>query len=180
MPLDPLDPTHLALSPEQRVADKFATLDRRIGVAERSSSNIIARNRVYGEQLAEVSTGSTTYVDLGGPSVTITVPTGGFVEIMCEAEGHSSDNLGSPSAEVGISIAGLGTADALSSGAQLAYVRKRSVPGDAGGTSGDLGGRIVIPLPSAGSYTIGLQYKRSTGTTETVFFRNRRLWVEVT
>jgi len=177
VPLDPLDPRHFALSPEQRAADKFANLDRRLSGQERSSLNKIARNRLHDAEPSEVSTTLGSPTDLGGPAITVEVPAGAFVAVYAQVEIKMTGTAANVMLYEPTDLPG-GVFIIDDDG--TAYVRKATTPASGGGATapGITGQLIFVPTPGVRTYS--LRYYANPGAGgSTGFFRNRELWVEV-
>lgn len=118
-------------------------------------------------------TTSSSYTDLAtaGPSITLDVPTDGFVLLYAEA------SITGPS--TGSSIVGIYEATDFPS-SQLVLLQlagasgtRKTVPGSISGTD-TVGGFITLPA-TAGSRTYTLKYARYLGT-GTATFASRKLW----
>jgi hypothetical protein len=127
------------------------------------------------------ATTSNAPVDLGGPSVTVTVPSGGVVEVFAQAQ--ISDTGGGPGAvgEISLTEPTLLPAPSriLASGAPNLQARYTS-PGtnDSDGVINPARGGWITMAPSPGTYTFSLRYAAPGGGTAT--FQNRALIVRVT
>lgn len=128
--------------------------------------------RRFAEETSEVSTTSTSFTDLGGPSITIGVPPNAFVAIFIEVDMHASAGA--------VADAGIVEATDMASGVRLAettsatYVTMFGTT-DGVGTTDSVGAWLVRPA-STGTRTYSLVYREAGGTAT---FRNRRLWVQV-
>jgi hypothetical protein len=132
-----------------------------------------------GSQSTAVSTTSNSPADLGGPSVTVTVPDGGVVELYAKAD-IAVNGTGTPVGRVDVFEPTLvpGAASILASGSNT-FQTKYSSPGSAdqdGVVNATRAGWITL-TPSAGTYTFSLRYETSGGTAT---FQNRTLLVRVT
>lgn len=139
----------------------------------------INNGTVLGRDYAAVATSegttSSSYTDLAtvGPSVTVTVPTNGFVMAYAEV------TMVGPT--TGTSVVGIYEAtDHPSSIGVLLQVAGttstlKTVPGSATGNA-TVGGFLLIPA-TAGSRTYTLKYARVSGSSGTPTFSNRKLWV---
>jgi hypothetical protein len=127
------------------------------------------------------ATTSNAPVDLGGPSVTVTVPSGGVVEIFAGAQ--ISDTGGGSGAVGEVSLIGspLLTAPSriLASGTPNLRATYTS-PGsnDSNGVLNPARGGWITLAPPPGTYTFSLRYAAPGGGTAT--FQNRALIVRVT
>jgi hypothetical protein len=128
------------------------------------------------------ATTSNTPVDLGGPSVTVNVPSGGVVEVFAQAQ--IAQNGGGQNAVGQVYLAEphlLPTPSQILASAGPNLNAKYSAPG-----TGDVDGVfnparaswITIVPPGPGTYTFSLQYAAPGGGTAT--FQNRALLVRVT
>jgi len=159
-----INPHALGLDAEGRKAFGLAAVAERVGYLSRSPVNTRASSRVDGV----VSTTSTSFVSLGGPSVTLRVPeyasSGGQGFVLITADVEFDDNpgrqfaLAAYNADMGIT-------------AQLF-------------TGGGIGSNVWQPYSTTPAYlyavtpgirTFELYYKSPTGATTT--YRNRRLIV---
>ena len=127
----------------------------------------------FDDVATEETTTSTSYTDLStaGPSVTITVPTNGFVKVFAEVQMKTS---------AGTCRVGLYEATDLSTPADILastatdYETRRTTPSvDTGLTTITRAGSLDFPA-TAGSRTYTLKYKTSSGTAS---FKARKLWV---
>lgn len=126
----------------------------------------------YDEVLTAQTRNNATAGDLttAGPSITLTVPTNGFVQVFF-AVGIQTSGIGI-TGYVDLAEDGSSLGDLLASTSQAGETRY-PIPGSATGTASKwLAGQLVFPA-TAGSRTYKLTY-RSDGT---VTFSNRRLWV---
>lgn len=171
MPLDPIDPQHFSMKPEQRQADRMAATARELGRLNRQSFNQVIRQRQVAQVTTEVSTSSTSLVDLGGPSISVSVASGRFVaiyvecDVRCVSGGGAWVSLYEPTDLPGGSDVIFTT--------QTTYATYRS----AAGTSNNTGlGTWLIVRASAGQRTYSLRHKTNA---DTGFYRNRYLAVEV-
>lgn len=136
-------------------------------------------NANYAAVLTEQSVSSTSFTDLAtaGPSVTVTVPANGLVEIFAQVDGQSSaDDEG----QVGIYEAtDISTATKIMEFTLSSFTTKRiTLAGDGGTTTSTAASSIVIPA-TAGSRTYTLKYKRTDSGESPARFKNRKLWVTV-
>jgi hypothetical protein len=130
-----------------------------------------------------VSTASPTPVDLAtGPSVTVTVPDGGLVEIYAHADilatGGGNDGAGHVNL---FEATDLPDAPAIMSAPNGtgSFVTRYSAPGssDFDGVASPSRGGMIVLAPPAGTYTFTLRYSATGGATAT--FQNRSLWAGV-
>lgn len=127
----------------------------------------------------EVSTTSGPPADLGGPSVTVTVPTDGLVGIFARVEGRGSG--GGANGQVHL------FEPTLLSGAPVVmefpndpnFALRQTAPGsgDSDGVGSALRGGMIVIAPPPGTYTFSLRYSQSGGGTAN--FRNRAIWAGV-
>jgi len=128
------------------------------------------------------ATTSNTPADLGGPSVTVNVPSGGVVEIFAQAQ--IAQNGGGMNAVGQVFLAEpslLPTPSQILAHAGPNLVTTYTSPGtnDANGViNPGRAGWITLVPPTAGKYTFSLQYAAPGGGTAT--FQNRALVVRVT
>lgn len=164
--------------------DPDAALRARVADLERQAAAFRGTSSGYDAKAGTVSTNSINYVDLGGPSVTLTVPAAGaFVELYAEAEGRDVGATGIPGRagvyeanDLPIANPDDGTYLEFNTGAT--FELRRLVPGRGGGsqTKLGLGGRAVL-FASGGQRTYSLRYCHIVGNVAE--FRNRRLWARV-
>ena len=139
------------------------------------------QNVAFDEETAEVSTSSSTFVDLGGPSVTVDVPANGLVAVFARAEmrGAGSQTVGLHEATTfnpAIQVFGGG-------GTSTGYFKKWMSPGEgqssgpAAGTTDPLEASWTLLEAGPGTHTYSLQYKNPDSTDTGAAFRNRALWV---
>ncbi len=158
-------------------------------IAYKANTNIVPTNTAYwnlmvaqgvsapaatiGSVAATVSTTSTTEVDLGGPTVTVTVPPSGFVTVYSSADitvdGQQNNSHGGRTQvfEGNQLVALGGSAAGMSPGV---FVHASS--------AGTTGTGIVETSP--GVHTFSLRYARSTDSqwTGSAYFNNRKLVVK--
>jgi len=135
------------------------------------SGNTVA----FDEKTSEVTTSSTTPVDLGGPSVTVTVGPGGLVEVFARAE------LSSPGAGIAeVSIfepTDLNPAE-LILGACCDNLRRQWTTLARTGTGDRFEATWHLYEVTPGVRTFSLRYRdRDNAGVGTGHFRNRKLWV---
>lgn len=127
-----------------------------------------------------VSTASGPPVDLGGPSVTVTVPEGGLVSIYARADLQSTGGGGNGAAQVHLYEPGF-LADApvlLAAPTGAGSVSRYSTPGaDPSGVASPARGGMITLAPPPGTYTFSLRYSGAGGSTAT--FQNRAIWAGV-
>lgn len=173
MPFDPLDPTHFPGTPEQRAADRFASLERRLGATERRDRNEVIARRINDDVLGEITVAAGATDAVLGPSVTVNVPDGAFVAVVASADLRTT--LNGQIAAVGLSEDGTDLGSILLTTLSI-YQSMFTVPGSNNGVTGPGGGRL-IRTPAAGPHTYSLRYTAGAGASAQ--FRSRRLWVEV-
>jgi hypothetical protein len=119
--------------------------------------------------------------DLGGPSVTVTVPSGGVIEVYALAD--ISDTGGGASAIGKVDLLEpslISTPEEILGSSANAFTRKYTTPGSNdfdGALNVTRSGWLTIPSPP-GTYTFSLRYEADGGGTAT--FQNRILLVRVT
>ena len=121
------------------------------------------------------STTSSTPTDLGGPSVTVTVPDGGVVELFAQADISAS---GGGTAKVDLLEPSLVSTPTpiLATGSNTTQTNYTAPGTPAGVSSATRAGWITL-APPAGTYTFSLRYETSAGTAT---FANRTLLARVT
>lgn len=129
----------------------------------------------------EVSTTSGPPADLGGPSVTVTVPTDGLVGIFARVEARAAGGNNNAAAQVHLfEPTFLSAAPAIMNyaGGQDYQVRQTAPGnGDTDGVGSVLRGGMLVLAPPPGTYTFSLRYSASGGAT--ALFRNRAIWAGV-
>lgn len=152
---------------------------RRGHIADRAVGPWKTKQNVTAAVAGESSTTSTVPVDLGGPTATVKVPSGGLVAIQAQATMRATGNnagrvyLYEPTAVSRPSM--------LMRTASSSFQTRYSVPGTAGsgadeGVSNKVrSGWIVIAAP-AGTRTFQLRYSATGGT---AIFKDRRITVSV-
>jgi hypothetical protein len=138
---------------------------------------------VFDEQTAEVSTQSDTYVDLGGPTVTVNVPSSGLIAVFARADVRGADgsNLVGPF-EGNTPLTTNGPFAILENSIATSYQRlwTSTAPSgiEAGTADTNTAGWIVFEA-TPGSHTYTLKYRSAPQAAPgaTAFFRNRKLWV---
>jgi hypothetical protein len=131
---------------------------------------------------ASNATTSNVPVDLGGPSVTVSVPSGGVVEIFAEAQ--IADTGGGANAVGQVSLTEphlVPTPSAILASGTPNFQTRFTSPGtnDADGVINPARASwITIVPPAPGTYTFSLRYAAPGGGTAT--FQNRALLVRVT
>ncbi len=129
-----------------------------------------------------VSTASSPPVDLGGPSVTVTVPDGGLVGIYARADvlavGGGADGAGQVHLFEPTFLPDAPPVMAAGNGSGT-FVGRYSAPGSAdfGGVASPARGGMIVLAPPAGTYTFSLRYSAAGGATAS--FQNRSLWAGV-
>jgi hypothetical protein len=124
------------------------------------------------------STTSTTPTDLGGPSVTVTVPDGGVVELFANAD--ISVSVGGAMGRVDVVEPNLiPSPQRILAGGTASLQTRYTAPGSGndGVNSATRAGWLTL-APPAGTYTFSLRYETSGGGTAT--FTNRTLLARVT
>jgi hypothetical protein len=129
-------------------------------------------------QSSSVSTTSSAPVDLGGPTVTVTVPEGGVVELFAQAD-ISVSGGGTPTGKVDLVEPTLvPNPTGVMASASKTFQTRRTSPGSAdfnGVINATRAGWITL-VPPAGTYTFALRYETSGGTAT---FQNRTLLASV-
>jgi hypothetical protein len=128
----------------------------------------------------EVSTGSNTAVDLGGPNVTVKVPKGALVAVLAEVEMRVAGGGVNSEAEVRLFEPGsVPTSPRIIATGSNSFEDRFTAPGPGNGegASGQLRGGPLVFSPGRGTRTFSLRYSGAGGGT--ALFRNRRLWVDV-
>jgi hypothetical protein len=129
-----------------------------------------------------LTTASGPPVDLGGPSVTVTVPEGGLVNVYTRADLQATGGGNDGAAQVHLyeptvlpDAPAIMTAPNGTSG----FVTRYSAPGSAdfGGVASAARGGMVTLSPPAGTYTFSLRYSGQGGATGT--FQNAAIWAGV-
>ncbi len=132
-----------------------------------------------GAAAGEISTTSGPPVDLGGPAVTVTVPTDGLVGIFARVEGRATGGGNNAAGQVHLFeptfLSSAPVVMEYPSGGGFA-VRQTSPGGDAGagGVGSALRGGMIVLAPPPGTYTFSLRYSAQGGAT--ALFRNRAIW----
>ncbi len=132
-----------------------------------------------GAAAEEVSTNSGPPVDLGGPSVTVTVPTNGLVGVFARVEGRGSGAVARGQVHL-YEPTFLSSAPAVMEFANGPdFQTRQTAPGsgDADGVGSALRGGMIVLAPPPGTYTFSLRYSQSGGGT--ALFRNRAIWAGV-
>jgi hypothetical protein len=122
------------------------------------------------------STTAGSPTDLGGPSVTVTVPTGAVVQIFAQAD---ISVTGSNTAKVDLfEPTRLPGSPAILASPSNTFQTRFSSPGsfDSNGVLNPTRGGWITLAPPAGTYTFSLRYETSGGTAT---FQNRTLLVAV-
>jgi len=130
---------------------------------------------------AVVSTASAPAVDLGGPSVTVTVPEGGLVGIYARVEALATGGGGNGAAQVHLAEPTFLPESPLimSYPTNNPVAARYTAPGTAdfdGVPSPTRGGMLTL-APPAGTYTFSLRYSQAGGATAS--FQNRRIWAGI-
>jgi hypothetical protein len=133
-----------------------------------------------------VSTSSASYVDLGGPSVTVNVPSGAFLEVYARTTFAGDDGGAVALFEDGSLVPGqdpnCGAPASLLSNDNPTAVTLAS-GSDSIGVCGSTGGipSAVLLTPTPGTHTYSLRYELCScpGGSGTETFSNRSLWVAV-
>lgn len=134
----------------------------------------LGRPRLYGEALGEVTTTGTTATDLGGPSVTIQLPSAAFVVLYAQVDMKGAGAVGVDT-EVWLKESnGDFDAQEIMENPSDTYTTIGTVPGLSGGGFPPLVGPLTFPA-SAGTRTYTLEYSVQPGYTG--YFKNRKLWV---
>jgi hypothetical protein len=126
----------------------------------------------------EVSTTSAPPVDLGGPSVTVTVPTDGLVGIFARVEGRAAGGNANAAGQVHLFeptlMSGAPAVMAYRGGEPFAVKQTAPGSGEVDGVGSALRGGMIILAPPPGTYTFSLRYSAAGGAT--AIFRNRAIW----
>jgi hypothetical protein len=127
------------------------------------------------------ATSSNTPVDLGGPSVTVTVPSGGVVEVFAEAQISQTGGGTNAAGEISLTEPTLvATPQTILSSGSPSFQTRYTAPGSndfSGAINITRGGWLTI-APPPGTYTFSLRYAAPGGGQST--FQNRALLVRVT
>jgi hypothetical protein len=148
------------------------------GAVTTSKSSFISSNSVA----TASATTAASPTDLGGPSVTVTVPSGGVVEVYAQAD--ISDTGGGQNAIGKVDLLEptlVATPEEILGSSTNAFQRKYTTPGSNdfdGAVNVTRSGWVTIVPPGPGTYTFSLRYEADGGGTAT--FQNRTLLVRVT
>lgn len=154
------------LSPPN-LSDVLADMKRRLGALE------IGAPRLYAEVLTEQSTTANAPADLGGPSVTIQLPSAAFVAMYAQADIEGSGAVGVTATVYLQELNGdFGATEIMSSSGSYATIG--TAPGISNGAPPPVVGPLTFPA-SEGVRTYKMLYDVQPGYTG--FFKNRRLWV---
>lgn len=128
-----------------------------------------------------ISTTSATPVDLGGPSVTVTVPEDGLVQLYAKVEANATGGGADAGARVHLYEATF-LPDAprimqINKAADFQFRATTPGSGDGDGAAALTRGGMLILSPPAGTYTFSLRYSETGGGT--ALFRNRALYAGV-
>jgi hypothetical protein len=133
-------------------------------------------NASFDQEPSEVSTTSDAYVDLGGPAVTVDVPSGGLIEFFAGA-----DLRGQPGCQqIALFEDDTIVAPAILSCANTDWVQKWVAPSVGSGGNGTFDRAVSTwntMETTPGSHTYSLRYRTDTTQSDTAFFRNRKIWV---
>jgi len=128
-------------------------------------------------QSSSVATTSGSPVDLGGPSVTVTVPDGGVIDLFARAD-ISVAGGGTPVGKVDVVEGSLApTPTTILASASNTFQTNYTAPGTTAGVSTATRAGWITLAPPPGQYTFSLRYETSSGTAT---FQNRTLLVRVT
>jgi hypothetical protein len=124
------------------------------------------------------ATTSSSPTDLGGPSVTVTVPAGGVVELFAQADISVNGPMGAKGRVDLVEPALISTPQGILASGSAAFQTNYTSPGtnDADGVINVTRGGWITLAPPAGTYTFSLQYETSGGTAT---FQNRTLLASV-
>jgi hypothetical protein len=124
------------------------------------------------------STTSTSATDLGGPSVTVTVPEGGVVDLFAKADISTSGGGSTGRVDLFEPTLVSSPTSLLASPSSM-FETRYSSPGsnDKGGVTDATRGGWITLTPPPGTYTFSLRYETSGGTAT---FTNRTLLARVT
>jgi hypothetical protein len=129
----------------------------------------------------EVSTTSGPAADLGGPSVTVTVPTDGLVGIFARVEGRGVGGGPNGAAQVHLFeptfLSNAPVVMSYPSGGGFSVRQTTPGSGDTDGVGSALRGGMIVLAPPPGTYTFSLRYSAAGGATG--LFRNRAIWAGV-
>jgi hypothetical protein len=143
------------------------------GAVKTAKTSFISSN----SQSSSVSTTSAGPVDLGGPSVTVTVPNGGVVDLFAKSD-ISVAGGGTPVAKVDLVEPSLvPTPTTILASASSTFQTNYTAPGTTAGVSTATRAGWVTLAPPPGQYTFSLRYETSGGTAT---FQNRTLLARVT
>lgn len=157
--------------------NRLNSLERRVRALERFGrvDGMVFRTK-YDDEMAEASTNVVGPTDLGGPSVTVTIPQGGgLVEVYAEVDARGSG--GTPDSTV--ALIGPGVNQGVMDWPVATYDTRSTAPdGTSDGQPSGLGGPIRFFRATPGEATYTLEYGNG-GAAGAAFFKNRRLWVGV-
>lgn len=193
MPLDPLDPSALLATPEERLQSRLKSANRQIDRLARSSLNGVARGRILAEDDSEIIhdlTGGGSGVSDPGPigntpAITLAVTAGSFLRISAEVAMRSQ--IGAfPGGEayVFLTVSTEGTQRILrwvnGNFASLDFITMRPVPGSTSGivVGNGFAGDLVVPIHEDGDVTAQLSYQAGGDPSAVAHFIDRKLWVE--
>jgi hypothetical protein len=141
------------------------------GAVKTGKTSFISSN----SQSSSVSTTSAGPVDLGGPSVTVTVPDGGVVDLFAKSD---ISVTGSNTAKVDLVEPSLvPTPTTILASASSTFQTNYTAPGTVAGVSTATRAGWVTLAPPPGQYTFSLRYETNGGTAT---FQNRTLLARVT
>jgi hypothetical protein len=141
------------------------------GAVKTAKTSFISSN----SQSSSVSTTSAGPVDLGGPSVTVTVPNGGVVDLFAKSD---ISVTGSNTAKVDLVEPSLvPTPTTILASASTTFQTNYTAPGTTAGVSTATRAGWVTLAPPPGQYTFSLRYETNGGTAT---FQNRTLLARVT
>jgi hypothetical protein len=127
----------------------------------------------YDEQTGEVTTSSLTPVDLGGPSVTVTVSQSGLIAVFARADLRRGWVTVSEPTDLNTPVRLLG--DCCS----LTPMRQWSTGPGAGVRDATEGTQMLLEAtPGVHTYRLEYQAYGSDASTSPGIFRNRKLWIE--
>ncbi len=148
------------------------TSDLHAGAVTPPKTNVIKSASVTAAQ----ATTAAAPVSLGGPTVTVKVPSGSLVAVYAEAQMNITGG-GANEAHVHLNSAGIADNVQILAGGSAGFNTHYTAPGLADGVGTKArGGWLVFSVP-AGTHTFTLTYSRAMGGTAT--FQNRKLSVAV-
>lgn len=194
MALDPLDPSALLATPEERLQSRLKSANRQLDQLHRSSLNKVAHGRLTAtddtEIIHDLTGGGTGISDPGPvgntPAITLAVNAGSFLRVFAEVAMRSQVGaFPGGEAYVFLTVSTAGSQRILrwvnGNVADFTFATLQPAPGSTSGiiVGNGFAGELVVPIYEDGEVTAKLTYQAGGDPNTVAHFKSRKLWVEL-